>query len=82
MLKKMMQDQNTNEWAKLITKATRAHNRLAHEALMGNADLNEAYDVDQKNLQFELREEAGNKMAQQNAVISTNQKKRTRTRGY
>ena len=74
MLKKMMQDQNTNEWAKLITKATRAHNRLAHEALMGNADPNEAYDVDQKNLQFELREEAGNKMAQQNAVISTNQK--------
>ena len=52
----------------------RAHNKLSHEALMGNADPNEAYDMSQKNLQFELREEAGKKMAQQNAVVSTNQR--------
>jgi hypothetical protein len=75
MLKKLMQDQDTTEWAKLVTRATRAHNKLSHEALMGNADPNEAYDMSQKNLQFELREEAGKKMAQQNAVVSTNQKK-------
>ena len=74
MLKRMMQEQNTSEWAKLLPKATRAHNRLSHEALMGNADPNEAYDVSHKNLQFEMREEAGKKMAQQNAVVTTNQK--------
>ena len=74
MLKRMMQEQNTSEWAKLLPKATRAHNRLSHEALMGNADPNEAYDLGHKNLQFELREEAGKKMAQQNAVVTTNQK--------
>ena len=74
MLKKMMQEQNTTEWAKLLPKAARAHNRLSHEALMGNADPNEAYDLGHKNLQFELREEAGKKMAQQNAVVTTNQK--------
>ena len=74
MLKKLMQDQDTTEWAKLVRRATRAHNKLSHEALMGNADPNEAYDMSQKNLQFELREEAGRKMAQQNAVVSTNQR--------
>ena len=42
--------------------------------MMGNADPNEAYDLGHKNLQFELREEAGKKMAQQNAVVTTNQK--------
>ena len=74
MLKKLMQDQDTTEWAKLVSRAMRAHNKLSHEALMGNADPNEAYDMSQKNLQFELREEAGKKMAQQNAVVSTNQR--------
>ena len=74
MLKRMMQEQNTSEWAKLLPKATRAHNRLSHEALMGNADPNEAYDLEHTNLQFEMREEAGKKMAQQNAVVTTNQK--------
>ena len=74
MLKKLMQDQDTTEWAKLVSRAMRAHNKLSHEALMGNADPNEAYDMSQKNLQFELREEAGRKMAQQNAVVSTNQR--------
>ena len=73
MLKRMMQEQNTSEWAKLLPKATRPHNRLSHEALMGNADPNEAYNVSHKNLQFEMREEAGKKMAQQNAVVTTNQ---------
>ena len=63
MLKKLMQDQDTTEWAKLVSRAMRAHNKLSHEALMGNADPNEAYDMSQKNLQFELREEAGKKMA-------------------
>ena len=52
----------------LLPTVTRAHNRLAHEALMGN-DPNEAYEGENKALQFELREEAGNKMAQQNAVV-------------
>ena len=70
----MMQEQDTTEWAKLLPKAARAHNRLSHEALMGNADPNEAYDLGHKNLQFELREEAGKHMAQQNAVVTTNQK--------
>ena len=74
MIKKLMQDQNTTEWAKLLPRATRAHNKLSHAALVGDADPNEAYDLGQKNLQFELREEAGKKMAQQNAVISTNQR--------
>ena len=69
-----MQEQNTTEWAKLLPKAARAHNRLSHEALMGNADPNEANDLGHNNLQFELREEAGKKMAQQNAVVMTNQK--------
>ena len=64
LLKKLMQDQYTTEWAKLVSRAMRAHNKLSHEALMGNADPNEAYDMSQKNLQFELREEAGKKMAQ------------------
>ena len=44
MLKKMMQAQNTTNWKNLLPKATRAHNRMMHEALMGNADPNEAYD--------------------------------------
>ena len=48
MLKKMMQEQDTTEWAKLVPKATKAHNKLSHEALMGNADPNEAYDMKQK----------------------------------
>ena len=43
-----------------MTKATTAHNHMMHEALMGNADPNEAYDGENKNLAFELREEAGN----------------------
>ena len=74
MLKRTMQEQNTSEWAKLLPKATRAHSRLSHEALMGNADPNEAYDLEHENLEFEMREEAGKKMAQQNAVVTTNQK--------
>ena len=61
MIKKMMQQENTTEWARLLPKATRAHNRLSHEALMGNADPNEAYNLEHKNLQFEMREEAGKK---------------------
>ena len=40
---------------------------------MGN-DPNEAYEGESKALQFELREEAINKMAQQNAVVVQNQK--------
>ena len=60
MLKKMMQQQNTTNWKNLLPQATRAHNRMMHEALMGNADPNEAYDEENKNLAFELREEAGN----------------------
>ena len=42
--------------------------------MMGNADPNEAYDLGHNNLQFELRGEAGKKMAQQNAVVTANQK--------
>ena len=57
----MMQEQNTTEWSKLLHKATKAHNKLSHEALMGDADPDEAYDMKQTNLQFELREEAGKK---------------------
>ena len=41
---------------------------------MGNSDPNEAYNLEHKNLQFEMREEAGKKMALQNAVVTTNQK--------
>ena len=59
MLKKMMQQQNTTNWKNLLPKATRAHNRMMHEALMGNADPNEAYDEENEQLAFELREEAG-----------------------
>ena len=59
MLKKMMQAQNTTAWKNLIPKATQARNRMMHGALMGNADPNEAYDEENKNLAFELREEAG-----------------------
>ena len=73
MLKKQMQEKGTNDWKTLLPKATRAHNRLAHEALMGN-EPNEAYEGENKALQFELREEAGNKMKQQNAVVVQNQK--------
>ena len=40
---------------------------------MGN-EPNEAYKGENKALQFELREEAGNKMKQQNAVVVQNQK--------
>ena len=73
MLKKMMQQKKTDRWKPLIPQATRAHNRMMHEALMGNADPNEAYDQENKNLAFELREEAGRKMAQQDAVVTQNQ---------
>ena len=59
----MMQEQDTTEWSKLLQKATKAHNKLSHEALMGNADPDEAYDMKQTNLQFELREEAGKRVA-------------------
>ena len=59
MLKKMMQENDTTEWAKLLSRATKAHNKLSHGALMGNEDPDEAYGMKQTNLQFELREEAG-----------------------
>ena len=68
-----MQEIGTDDWTTLIPKVTRAHNRLAHEALMGHGP-NEAYAGENKALQFELREEAGNKMKQQNAVVVHNQK--------
>ena len=55
----MMQEQDTTEWAGLVPKATKAHNKLSHEALMGNADPDESYGMHQTNLHFELREEAG-----------------------
>ena len=73
-MKKLMQAQNTKDWAPLLSRVIRAHNRLAHEALMGDAEPNEAYDGENKALQFEMREEAGKKMAQQNAVVESNQK--------
>ena len=73
MLKKRMQEKDTENWHTLVPQVARAHNRLQHEALMGGADPNEAYEEDKKNLAFELREEAGKKMAQQNAVVSKNQ---------
>ena len=69
-----MQQKKTDRWKPLIPQATRAHNRMMHEALMGNADPNEAYDQENKNLAFELRGEAGKKMAQQDAVVTQNQK--------
>ena len=47
---------------------------MMHEALMGNADPNGAYDEENKHLAFELREQAGQKMAQQDAVVKGNQK--------
>ena len=56
----MTQEQDTTEWAKLVPNATKAHNKLSHEALMGNADPDGAYDMQQQSLQFKLREEAGN----------------------
>ena len=74
MIKERMQEEDTTEWKKLLPKVARAHNKLEHASLMGQAGPNEAYDLNEKNLQFELREEAGRKMAQQNAVVSTNQK--------
>ena len=74
MLKKQMQEKNTKEWAPLLPNVVKAHNNLSHEALMAGADPNEAYDESNKALQFELREDAGRKMAQQNAVVQRNQK--------
>ena len=59
MLKKMMQEQDTTEWSKLEERATNAHNKLSHEALMGNADPDEAYDMKQTHLQSALREDVG-----------------------
>ena len=47
---------------------------MMHEALMGNADPNGAYNEENKNLAFELCEQAGKHMAQQDAVVKTNQK--------
>ena len=70
----MMQEHDTTEWSKLVERATKAHNTFSHEALTGNADSNGARDSNQTNLQFELREEVGKNMAQQNAVIDINQK--------
>ena len=46
---------------KTCTKSNKGTQKLSHEALMGNADPNEAYDMKQNNLQFELREDAGKK---------------------
>ena len=73
MLKQQMQERGTDDWKTLLPKVTRAHNRLAHEALMGN-EPNEAYEGENKALQFELREEASNKMKQHNAVVVQTQK--------
>ena len=61
---------NTDNWKPLLPQAIKAHNKMMHEALMGNADPNEAYDEENKNLAFELREQAGPKMAQQDAVVN------------
>ena len=74
MLKKQMQEKNTKEWEPLVQKVVKAHNNLSHEALMAGADPNDAYDESNKALQFELREEAGRKIAHQNAVVERNQK--------
>ena len=73
MLKKVMQEKDTETWHTIVQGVTRAHNKLQHVALMGRADPNEAYEEENKNLAFELREEAGHKMAQQNAVVTKNQ---------
>ena len=73
LLNKAMQEKDTEQWHTLVPQVTRAHNRLQHEALMGGADPNEAYEEDNKNLAFELREEAGKKMAQHNAVVTKSQ---------
>ena len=74
MLKKQMQEKNTKEWEPLVQKVAKAHNNLSHEALMAGADPNDAYDESNKALQFELREEAGRKIAHQNAIVERNQK--------
>ena len=58
----------------MVAKATRAHNKLAREGLMANAGPSEAYDLEHKNLQLELREGAGHKMALQKAVGTRHQK--------
>ena len=52
MIKELMQEQ---AWAKPLPSSTKAHNTLPHGALMGDAGPNEAYDLDQVNLQLELR---------------------------
>ena len=72
MIKKRMQEKDTELWHTLLPQVTRAHSKLQHEALMGGADPNAAYNEDNKNIAFELREEAGKKMAQQNAVVTKN----------
>ena len=56
----MVQEKNTTEWSQLLPRATQAQNKLSHEALMGNATPDEAYDMKQTNLQFELREKPAN----------------------
>ena len=81
MLKKMMK-QNTDNWKPLLPQTPKAHNRTMHEALVGNADPNEAYDEENNNLAFELREEAGHKMAQQDAVVEGNQKNTQEQGGF
>ena len=70
----MMQEQDTTGWAKLVPKATKAHNKLSHEALMGNADPDEAYDMKQQKSTIRITRRSRQHMAQQNAVIVTNQK--------
>ena len=52
---------NTDNWKPLLPQALKAHNKMMHEALMGNADPNETYDEENKNLAFELRKQAGQK---------------------
>ena len=42
MLKKMMQENDNTEWSGLVERATTAHNKLSHEALMGDADPDES----------------------------------------
>ena len=49
---------------------------------MGNADPNEAYDEENKNLAFELREQAGQTMTQQDAVVKGNQKNMREQGGF
>ena len=48
MIKKRMQEKGTDKWHTILPQVARAHNRLQHEALMGGADPNEAYEEDQK----------------------------------